>query len=373
MKRLFAILLCLVMLLSLAACSKAPNEPNNETNEGNTVTVPTKEEQDQIEKYKTALHALNKYVKEGYIPAYKVGEEYLNTNESLGCYYKDIQDSEYIEKWIGTEYASDDAINWNRQEILDNFAVIEDVLLQTNIQGEDKLGNVKTRTHLYVYGMDGNLIEESTTGSEDVIKLVINEYPQIGWEPLEHGNRVYIYENNRLVKMQCYYKGKISSTLTPTYNDDGLKIKDTYLGEYNSNEYTYTYDSEGYLISVKESDGYHTILFEYDKNGYLTKMDNIQGDLNDKWDWKSADTSLYTYNEDYSVCTEERYREEWCSDGRTGEDVTHFLSTTFTLDEKGRILTGEVLTDYEGEKIHQEQVYGNYYIYKPAMQNDASK
>lgn len=359
MKKTLAILLCLVMLLASVACSKAPNEPSNEPNNetntqgnstantGNATAVPTEEEKTQIEKYQTAVRALNGYVKEGVLVNYKLGEEYLDKTESLGYYYKDILAAECVEKWVGTEYASDDTINWNRQEVLDNFVVIEDVLLKIKVQFEDNLGNTEPHEAHYVYGVDGNLREIRRTDG--------GAYPFFGWsiEHQEANFRVvnYIYEGNRLVKMQCSQDGnQIVKTITPTYNEDGLKVKDLIQKTKTQAEYTYTYDSNGRLITVTKDS--MTIKLSYDEKGYLTEYLRIYG--------TNTDLRIqYTYNDDHSMCTAERY---------SGKTLTG--TSTYTLDKAGRLLTVEDLVfDSFRVKENYELIYGNYYIYKPAMED----
>ena len=357
MKKTIAILLCLAVLLAMAACSNAPNENGNDASNKpseettpqhnsteNMLTVPTEEELAQIEKYKVAVVALDRYVKDGTIPSYKDGEEYLDKTESLARYYNDILAAECVEKWIGTQYTSDNEVNWNRQEILDNFVVVENVLLQIKSYYEDHLGNRDPYEAQYTYGANGNLVEIAMTSTA--------VFPWgYGWsiETYEAlGRQIsYIYEENKLIKIQCFKNGSIVCTMTPSYNENGLKIKDLFATINEQFEYTYTYDSNDRLTTV--SSPYGTKTLSYDDKGNLTEF--IESDRHR--------STQYTYNDDYSVCTAKIYE---------GSELIY--TCTYSFDEAGRLLTQE-FDCYNSQTVkgHYELIYGNYYIYKPAVQN----
>ncbi len=143
MKKLIAILLCAVMLLSLAACGQETVVPNDqgymggEANADNNNTVPpnpntpdrapTAEELAAIEQYRKIILMLQAYDPEnpeitpyvfedfGYQPA-----EPAKGTRALLHYLSTLQNMEIIDPWMGSEYANEPNMLWDRVTAIEN-------------------------------------------------------------------------------------------------------------------------------------------------------------------------------------------------------------------------------------------------------------
>ena len=170
MKKLLSLLLALVMMMSLCACGETDDydddedrdeiveedddkkddgkfpfwgdkddEDQGDTGDGDvevppinlpepSVPVePTSEEWEEIYDYSQIVSTLNNYVEYQtimYDPVdFGLEGDIVFDAEALSAYYAMLQDLDAVDKWAGTEYANDETVNWNRQEVLDSFTV----------------------------------------------------------------------------------------------------------------------------------------------------------------------------------------------------------------------------------------------------------
>lgn len=357
MKRVIALVLAIIATFSLCACGgnnkNAKNPTTKETEKGifHLQAKPTAEEEKALSLYNQIVRAI-----------YKAHDDYMylvvydengNTTEyydqeALAFCAEQLQQLECVDKWVGTEYCLDGwdspSINWNRQELLDRFVVVEDVFLRSHYHSVDKLGNENEGFSEYPkYNENGQLI----SGSLNVIGWNIYK----GWDE-------YIYdENGRIVKANDYDdKGKIISTVISSYDETGRKISDKSVidfGAIKDCEYLYIYDNNDCLIYVDcvyigEDYVYRYWDGEYDENGHLIKTTRY-------YDYGGIiGYEEYTYSNDYKIVNIAKY-------GGIDDGDKYII----TLDELGRFVKEE--RDYsDGASTVCEYIYGNYYILKSA-------
>lgn len=156
MKKLFAILLCIAMMVSMVACGENSGNENTGENEtlragdtssaGETLSTPsgepTAEEMEAIDQYRQIIRAIQQYESTGEITPY-VFEDfgYQKAEPAVGSkallrYYSTLLGLEEIDRWIGTEYANDANMLWDREAameiILADYQNYQDELLWNN-------------------------------------------------------------------------------------------------------------------------------------------------------------------------------------------------------------------------------------------------
>ena len=431
MKKLFAILLCIVMMLSMVACGgNQGNTENPNNNQGNAGVSneqpkgePTEEEQRAIGNYVAALDALDKFAETGSwanlsFDCQQFGVEYEGDNyiiegaAAAEKYYELISNLGAMDKWVGTEYAVGETVNWDRQAVLDSFVIYKDMKLSENYTVYDPVGNTKNLSMNWYYDNDGKLEQvrwDSEIGERypysfvfnpievDPLRLMMEEYDHRAEPVFDADGKVTEVkiigggETMFLAKLTYGSNGKVSTasvtsaygdngTLTYSYDnqdrltevsfqgDNGLMGYVYYLnsywdgrGEYcmaatKNFTYTYTYNTDG-TVAKKEYTAYedgkknHVVVtqYSYDTNG-----------------WLASAVSEAEYNIAYSS-------------GYLGEHMVVTDTYTFTCNTDGipvaaTITCGDFLlkTDNtvarnaEASKIEVECVYGDLYIYSPA-------
>ena len=361
MKKLLYVILSLVMAFSLCACGqKSPTSTNSNNVNKDKLFGPSDEDWEIIIKYEEAISALKAYEDTGHIPSYQDGETVLCDNEAWARYYQDIVDAECVEKWLNEPYLQESSVVYSRQEILENIVIIEDVLLTQYITVTDELGNIDERKDYYHYGENGDVASITTNHDNGYawpfasIKWCIEN--ELNYSA--QGELKYLYEDNRLSKIEYWVGREIERAIIPTYDDNGIRIKDTIKGNeigWKDREYSYTYDSEGRLISVIAKtpwNGYGELI---EREAYRCSYDNEGNTIESTFESVSH---IFKYENDFKTCVI-----------RTTCESSPWVNseTTASFDEEGRVVTLQKEFDDGGSRSYELE-YGDYYIYKPSVE-----
>lgn len=428
MKRVLAILLCIVMMLSMVACGgNGDNSGNLNDNQGNVGTPngdekpkgePTEEEQRAIGNYVAALEALDKFAETGSwanlsFDCQQFGVEYEGDNyiiegtAAAEKYYELISNLGAMDKWVGTEYAVGETVNWDRQSVLDSFVVYKDVKLSENYTFYDPVGNTENGSIAWYYNTDGKLEQvrwDSTIGEKyhlysfvfdpieiDPLHLMMEEY--------DHRAEPVVGADGKVTEVKIIGGGETMFLANLTYGSNGkVSAATVTAADGDKGTLTYSYNDQSQLVEVSfSSNGLVGNVYYVEENGtrWLCASDSF--------------TYTYTYNADGTVATKTYLGyDQWHSDPvhsvitEYSYDATGnltgaiskrnynlqpsssndypFLFTdtyTFTCDEQGRpVLATITSTDIvrsdtytqntETPKIEVECVYGDLYVYSPA-------
>lgn len=414
MKKLFAIILAIVMALSATACasSDAPapgddSRPATSKTENTTPQPegePTEEELAQIQAYARSFRYLNDWVNGKTTNVYYYDEENDREQSStlgygpdyassvLEYHYNVIQNCPAVDKWAGTQWAANTNINWDRQAVLDSFTILENVALYETAVIMDHLDNVKENivVHRYYYNEPGQLTD---------VKFII--YPnametQFPFELIEtnptesfSGNHILSYEyneNGQMTGMKVSGSGSdnVLNKITSAYNNDGTLATLTNMSSNGDTATTtYVYDSQQRVAEIQvaidaSKDGQRTYSYEYDAKGNLVlgKM-SCTYDNNGKTEYGDTVTQEYTYTADGKLeSCKHTYYNLHSHDGSVYTETQNVY--TYEYDDQGRLVKATIIPGdeieaatgkvaYRGEaeyaKAEHEIVYGNYYIY----------
>ena len=206
------------------------------------------------------------------------------------------------------------------------------------------------------YDGEGMLCEQIRSVYEDG-RLV--EQTQCYGEGMPEYTTRLVYENNRLVRRNCYDEGEFSYTERAlTYNDKGQLIKDVEYDEDGQEMYVTTmqYDENGRVVvrvrdEVQQKDR-RTVNFEYDAQGRKIK------DL------------IYNYDEALIAKIYSRYDDQNHLVEQEEEDLDHYRLTTYeyegnnmvkisAFDKEKNLLSYNTYTyDAEGRVLTQD-AYSN--------------
>lgn len=410
MKKLFAILLCIVMMLAMVACGS--NEDNNETpnttqnsdqnnnNTGNgetTIVQPTAEEWEAIDKYRVIMKALNNYTEDGYISVeysdlgIDSEEETVSGMDALALCYDQLTKLEAMDKWVGTEYVSEDH---DRQKTLANFIIVKDVLLKREVVEMDHLGNTtSTYFNEWTYNTDGTVHSAPWDGFESGTSLWRRMLTsQVETNPGQVGistPQFYVYNTNGQVE-KIEYKSDEESTVEAVRNFtyDGNRVVSEKILYADGREETveYTYDSDAMLIQMEHTTGNprhrykHVYTYEYNNQGKVVKetVSEEKEDYNNEGTYEAYATTVLAYTYDSnghlaSAVTTNRY-------GSGNDFEVRTDNWTYTCSETGRLLNidiscGNVVWESTGQDTGMNSSvadvklafhYGDYYIYNPA-------
>ena len=422
MKKILAIALVLVMILTLCACGSNPyakyeyinkmldegdyegaiyaimelyqaNQPTPDPNVPTTTEPPkpTEEERQALRTYINDVNALMNYLEDGYINIYRNEVDYRD-NAALAYIYKELQELSIIDKWVGTEYTTTDnyfgsdalEINWNRQEVLDAFQIVKDVALTIDCTDTDNMGNVSEHDNITEWNYDaaGVLLElygESHTkpffyrGYNNICYYTYDDEGNVTQIKGGYGDTVemlisYTYENGKIVN-EHIKTNRREWDVAYSYDDAGRLVRLDWVNENGAPEYViYTYDDAGRLLSEE-------INYFYNYNGSL----GVQK--------QSAYRMEYTYDASGNLVSGTYVYEDW-GWTNSGSGVSTYIGSesrdqyTYTCDNQGRV-TGYTVTygdridtygNGEGEIVETARTqntvceihYGDYYIYAPA-------
>ncbi len=413
MKKLLAVLLCIVMMLSLVACGgdedrdETPDnvgnnaqigENNNENTEESTEETtlpaePTAEDWEAIDQYRLLLKELEGYEsnQEIWLDYEDLGIESEKTGvkgvEALGICYELISKLDAVDKWVGTDYIDE---KYDRQSILDRFVVVKDVLLTEKHTHEDHVGNTENgREREWDYNADGTL--RSSPGSY----ITRDEHPWMSRSLLEQiasnptcvsdGRSYYVYDaNGRIEKIEYKYgeDSEINDVSKYTYDGDLITEESILTADGREDTVSYTYNSNGQLTEMTAIQGNvgwrvkYVYAYEYNDQGQVAK-ETVTIDQEDYYNKNSYEfyglsVITYTYDANGFLSTATcKYTENWNRSTATTTD-----EITYTCDDQGRVVSvkidcGHVIQDDTGEVVWKEDqpvynaaiTYGNYYIY----------
>lgn len=409
MKKLLAILLCIVMMLSMVACggnqdnNETPNttqnsNQNNSTGNGETTIVqPTAEEWEAMDKYNAILKALKDYEEYGNISieysyfGIESDNESVYGNDALAFCYEQLTKLEAVDKWVGSDYMS---AALNRQDVLDSFVIIENVLLSEEKAYQDILGNSDSGwTNFWTYNTDGTVFSTAATDCFDpsdahpwknrcLLEQVISNPGG-----LNTGYPFYVYNaNGQIEKIEYAYSAgdTINAVRKFTYSGDLISSEQIISADGTEQSVSYTYDSNNQVTEITTIWGLarnrlkYTFTYEYNDQGQII-CEKVIVEQEDYYNentygfYREAVTN-YTYDSNGNLssgvcaCTE-----KWNNGKATATD-----RWTYSCDDQGRIVSvdmtcgdlitesGEVAWKVDYPTCNFKFAYGNYYIYNPA-------
>ncbi len=383
-KRLLAILLCLAMLLSLAACgqdgdnSNTKPQPNKEKPKVETLSPdaePTDEEWYQIRKYNGIADALNHFEDE---KSFKYFDSENNVKyygqEALAFCYEQLQQLSELEKWNNTKWAADYGVSIDCQSLMERFTVSQ--MIKETYTEYDKLGNVSEPSDggLWVYDTEGRLVSAQPSYFWDTL---LNETSLLAFT--ESGIRYtsalqlnYIYNEDGTIEkyQQVDSDGTIQVLITPEYDANGMMVSATAIDSRNINYTTepslsFTYDAQGRYAKVTytEENSYNdtkttnTWDFSYDDEGKILKKVCNGITKDSAATYTSESTAEYTFQ-----YTADGFLSNAVASATGGERRTY----EYTCDDGGRPCKVVIRDDHSAlDRVEVEVEYGYYYIYNP--------
>ena len=374
MKKLFVIALCLLVVLSLAACGEEEKEPTAPIKGENQDIItdvvpddtqpqqpqnaePNEEEMAVLDRYFTIAWELESYMAGyGFNLTLGEGENYYNmSDDAIAFLVKELKAMEVVDKFANSQYCLQKTegvaypVSWNRQDYLSKFKVLKaDVLVKQETERTDHVGNVTSGSTVKPWKTANNTLGFSVENLQLVEKT-----------DTANGNQNFVYfeiydEAGKLEKVEYYHDNSDTIALVriPEYDANGLRIKDTVT---NSSGYAvevfYAYDQQNRLIQIKWEHYQWDFVYD-DKGNQAIQVFSIMGNngVTSETIWE------YTFDEqgrpisaaetlnDYSIrlSTRERYLDRQAKNQHT-----------FTYDEQGRILTWETVP---GDEYY---MYGN--------------
>lgn len=378
MKKLTAILMSLLVLLSMAACDKKDDKPNATAHFIKTERpvktagpneVPSDEELDVLYRYSEILSALDFYAQNGRFDKSFAkscdghqGHEFygvacnLSDNQWVLSYcYEQIQAMSAVDKWIHSHWGNAEGFTTDRQTVLAKFTVLEDRFIRTMYQYTDALGQplleyAEVATSVD-YNEKGDMIISRSGDGLLFVGRSESRYLEMSYvATLDKGVSHYTYNDNGTIANidVGHYEEKflVDARMTPAYDSQG-RISTMKVLFANGEETTveYFYDAQGRLVKVHNLAGYMWT-YEYDSNGNLLKE-------TESYDYYSNTPIVMTYTYD-----DKNHLKAVCYDSNRREGV-------YTYDEKGHLSSFQT-TENEGTTRTVTYDYGNYYIYHPA-------
>ena len=373
MKKLFCMILALIMVLSLCACGqKNPsnnNNANNQTeNNGNgTSGEPSEEIQKMMNKYDVFATKLKAYANDEEIYCYISDNEELVGGEALTYIYKQLSDMEELDAWYGTQWMpkDDPKIEWNRQKLLAGFSVQKDLLLKQSCVITTQTEDTETFNNAYVweYNPDGTIAKVSFVDmlyttlypfQLDIPSHLLYTQNRSGKDYFESICSIsFVYdENGKLTKVKRHAttEEQTRDLINLELDADGKMISAQSVNEDGSKKnYTFTYDAQGRLIREEST---AAVSYTYNEKGQLLRAEG--GNLSYK----------YTYDAGGKL-TKVEYR----------NTKNKMVEVTFTYDDQGRPATTTYSEGYfplnhgqtlDFSKVEFQYVYGDYYTYAPA-------
>ena len=416
MKRIFTLILVAILTLSLCACGSNPYakyeyinkmldegdykgaiaaivqlaQQNQTDQNGSSATTttgtqppkPTDEEKEALRAYVNLMDYLNTYAdrEDKYYYNYTTQKDYYG-QAALKQMYTELQELTAIDKWVGTEYASEE-INWNRQEVLASFVVVPDVAISMDYTTTDNMENVSEHNDVtkWFYDADG---------------VLTRLYGESHTKPFFYRNNSsdahYIYDDQgNLTQIKYGSSNQVYMLVTFTY-ENGKIAKEHIKTNNREWDVAYAYDEAGRLAKLEwagSSADPQCITYTYDDKGNLVCEEWIDYSYNMEKIWKDDVHRMeYVYDASGKLTTGTYTAEIWGMDMVAFEWVACKTyetkdSYTYTCDAKGRVTgytiisTGRIDTygagmgqvedapDYKNTayEIH----YGDYYIYAPA-------
>lgn len=407
MKKLISLLVCIGIILSFAACDKkdnntstseptsAPTSPSgnpgtdNDNQDNIPTTAPNNSEKNALTRYAKIVETLTTCENTDDI-IYSGGGKTYYGSEAIGMYYNELLSLESVDKWIGTAWGTNYGVNQNRQELLDQFTMIKDVLLDENYSIIMASGDKETieKYLSWEYQQDGSVscVQWNIYGKED-------KYPSFVFDPMDHDPLQIVCRYNDYAKLSYDENGRISqiSIIGDVYDEDSMW--NTTKGQ--SLLILPTYDNNGNFLNIQtisSSGAGVAMTFSYDSNNRLTKIECADIDNGEY---------AYTYDSNRNViCVEntifrlpdltpELYmKADYTYDSENklvsavitqtvDYDKTITCTYTYTHDENGRPITayirygyilsenGEIAGLSQVSEIEVTRTYGDFYLFTP--------
>lgn len=408
MKKTIALILALVMCLSLCACggvdqryAELINCLDNNDYEGAVAQVmmlrqqaidngdivlvePQEEDYELVGRYQTVTWFLKNYSPEGYSSIYDQRQEKsLSGNEALAFCYNELKDLEGVDKWLDSEYFSfEDDVPTDRAALLNQFAIVENVLVKTTSTAMDNMGNENTSDYqTYFYDEAGTLTMENLEWSA----------AEQRWEKLITKSGYYRYSYGEAgkitgIKITDREGTNTYAVVTPTYDAAGNMISESIVDNNGEYLFTYSYDAAGNRIQMDYASDYYdySILYTYDEAGRIIQKDMYRYTypINDIQHTDCHEATVYTYDASGILTAASTTIQGfgWTYSGAGFEPYLRYekLDTvTYTHDGEGRMIQeawqygqtqyndGEIdKPDYISRVINY--VYEDYYIFNPA-------
>lgn len=425
MKKLLCSILALVMIMGLCACSQESTPETNNTNQGtvnNGTTenqtpssentepaTPTSKELEVLKEYETLINEL--YSVKG------THTLFAHSAKVKDCYNQLVaMDLSVIDKWRGTQYTTAD-IEWDYKAILSDFVILEDVVLGYKETTSDALGNFSTveKASNVIYDENGftlymdipflNTDVYAEWGLQVPLSIIDGQFSFYEDDPLwftqsnkdfpqGYFPKHYLNEDGKIEKTEWRHlcreghvnvgdmEDTIQYLVTPSYDDDGRITHATLLSYGSTIPYniTYVYDDNDRLSEIcvdaaEDPEWGAWIIYNYNEDGLVTQVEKYSKAKSFVEDQNSLANS-YVLN--FSKCKLELIYDEnghlmeasqknygWSNTDHEWFEPTT-ITNTFTCDEDGRILTENVQST-NGQNITREIIYGDYYIFNPAV------
>ena len=384
MKKLLAIVMCVLMMLSFAACTdqNGSGTDDEDTIRNTSDTTPTKDtgpstptensgNNDSNEPSPAEYEAINRYaeiVKElsecedASDVHYTLDGWGYSGSKALELYYQELMSLDSIDKWVGTIWTEDPSVNWNRQEILDRFVIVKDVALGESYTVTNSSGAKSIKKNYFSW-------EYQPNGAVSCMKWALYDeedgYPIFVFDPLDYDPLQIISEYTDYAKLSYDENGRISQiSIIGDVDDDDDSWYDPVKAQYAL--LLPAYDSNGNMTGaqvVTYSGGNDSITCTYDNNHRLTKIED-----NDFVFTYSYDSSGNMVNMEYAVYTRrdgehsvivELYTEKTAAYTYDSENRLVSASITEALDRGKRITTYTYSHDESGRPLRATISYGN--------------
>ena len=407
MKRFFTLLLCMAMLLSMAACgsstkSSGQSEPIRE-DDGIPAPMPGQqpgeEEIEQINSYRTAVELLMEYadnidnlwVSSSMFSMQWEYPENMNGGAALGVLQNIILNASAVDRWAGTEWANDTHINWNRMEVLDSLVVVDDgLILSESSCYVDHLGNERIgNTFFWSYDESGMISShQGSYVSRDEPWAYRSLTERIASNPccVTVGTPFYVYdENHRLTKIEYRYSkdDEINAVRNFLYEGDILVAEQIIDASGEEDSVTYNYNELGQVSQIVALQGLTTQRIRYTYSYEYGNQDQVLMEkiLIEQEDYAEDDfkfyeeiTTVYTYDQAgrlvSATCTDKGGY--YSPDAETQntwdiacDDWDRPVRIEITYGETLNAKTGEVLSKPGDASQIVEFTYGTYVIYDP--------
>ena len=279
--------------------------------------------------YNRAMYYLNRYLEGN---SFSVGDDYYipsNVKTLAYIYSQFAEISDYAEA----------------AAILERFTIVENKYLSYNYTTLDHMGN-ESKYNEYNSGYEYNELGQLSHLS--VYDEISRLYGYSEW------HAYYFYdENGNITEVKLGSLDNVSAVITPTYDENGIKISDHVV--HNTGEYDvfYTYDDQNRLVEIRRpysssqdmESYYYYLTYTYDDAGRMTEK--VYGCFyNGRDDWKYI--SGYTYDAVGNQIQETDSYIYYRYDGTVSYSYTH---------------TAECINDDLGNVIQKNWTYGDKVYY----------
>ena len=337
-KKLIALLLALVMILSIAACSEKTDKKDDQNNDEKT-TASTEEVKDAVVKQALAL------IDDGDIQgAYDLLWAIDNRNE---------EQEEMFKKFVWVKTEETHVQDGNTIYSLKSSYNLDGYLVSCDVVSEDDNTSEKM-----VYDKDNNLLSYKE-GSHNIVHTYDQKGNMLTSKYGEHITEEFTYYSNGQLKSYTYKTPDNAAVLysiygpqlfTVPYDKNGnvlSKKRVSNNGEESWHETIYTYDKNGNVLTEDYTDSsgdWYKYVYSYDNKGNLLTVVATNVYVGGQGE-RTSYTTTYTYDKNNNVLTEHTSS----SDGTWTKKV-------YTYDKSGNVLT-ETDTDNNGKNITITNTY----------------